>query len=173
MRNDAQFRPYNAGFVYAPIPMPSLEIAGLRELRDKVGQEIVVSDWLEISQDRIAQFAEITGDRQWIHVDAERARRESPYHAPVAHGFLTMSMLSRLLNDSLEFANARMGVNYGFNRLRFTGPVPAGSRVRGRFTLVKLEEIEGGVQTTWAVTVEREGIDKPCLVAEWVTRRYE
>jgi acyl dehydratase len=153
--------------------MPSLEITSLRDLRDKVGQEIVVSDWLDISQERIDRFAEITEDRQWIHVDVERARRDSPYHAPVAHGFLTLSMLSRLLNDSLRFVNARMGVNYGFNRLRFTDAVPAGSRVRGRFALAKLEEIEGGVQTTWAVTVEREGVDKPCLVAEWVTRRYE
>ena len=138
-----------------------------------VGREVAVSEWFLVDQARIGGFAEATEDRQWIHIDVERARRESPYHAPVAHGFLTMSMLSRLLNHSLRFANARMGVNYGFNRLRFTGPVPAGSRVRGRFTLAKLEEIEGGVQTTWAVTVEREGTEKPCLVAEWVTRRYE
>jgi acyl dehydratase len=153
--------------------MPTLHLQSLRDLRDKVGQEVVVSDWLEISQERIDQFAEITDDRQWIHIDVERARRDSPYHSTVAHGFLTVSMLSRLLNDSLKFATVRMGLNYGFNRLRFTGPVPAGSRLRGRFTLNQLEEIEGGVQTTWGVIVECEGTEKPCMVAEWVTRRYD
>ena len=97
------------------------------------------------------------------------------YHVSAFHanGFLTVSMLSRLLNDSIDFGPARMGVNYGFNRLRFTGPVPAGSRLRGRFTLNNLEEIEGGVQATWGVIVEREGSEKPCLVAEWLTRRYD
>ncbi len=153
--------------------MPTLQLESLRDLKDRIGQEIVVSDWLTINQERIDQFAEATEDRQWIHVDVECVWRESPFHAPVAHGFLTLSMLSRLLNDSIKHGTARMGVNYGFNRLRFTDPVPAGSRVRGRFTLTKLEEIEGGVQTTWGVVVEREGGDKPCLVAEWVTRRYD
>ena len=153
--------------------MPTLQLQSLRDLRDKIGQEVIVSDWLEISQERIVQFAEITDDRQWIHIDVERARRDSPYHSTVAHGFLTVSMLSRLLNDSLKFATVRMGLNYGFNRLRFTGPVPAGSRLRGRFTLNRLEEIEGGVQTTWGVIVECEGTEKPCMVAEWVTRRYD
>jgi acyl dehydratase len=153
--------------------MPTLQLQSLRDLRDKIGQEVVVSDWLEISQERIDRFAEITDDRQWIHIDVERARRDSPYHSTVAHGFLTVSMLSRLLNDSLKFATVRMGLNYGFNRLRFTGPVPAGSRLRGRFTLNRLEEIEGGVQTTWGVIVECEGTEKPCMVAEWVTRRYD
>lgn len=153
--------------------MPVLELKGLRDLRARIGQEIVVSEWMEIAQERIDRFADATEDQQWIHVDVERARRESPFHATVAHGFLTVSMLSRLLNSSIKFGTAKMGVNYGFNRLRFTAPVPAGSRVRGRFTLMALEEIEGGVQTTWAVVVEREGSEKPCLVAEWLTRRYE
>jgi acyl dehydratase len=153
--------------------MPTLQLQSPRDLRDKIGQEVVVSDWLEISQERIDQFAEVTDDRQWIHIDVERARRDSPYHSTVAHGFLTVSMLSRLLNDSLKFSTVRMGLNYGFNRLRFTGPVPAGSRLRGRFTLNRLEEIEGGVQTTWGVIVECEGTEKPCMVAEWVTRRYD
>ncbi len=153
--------------------MPALELKSLRDLRDRIGQEIVVSEWLEITQERINHFADATDDHQWIHVDAGRARRESPFQSTVAHGFLTVSMLSRLLNSSIKFGTARMGLNYGFNRLRFTRPVPAGSRVRGRFTLKALEEIEGGVQTTWAVVVEREGSDKPCLVAEWLTRRYE
>jgi acyl dehydratase len=153
--------------------MPVLELKSLRDLRDRIGQEIVVSEWMEITQERIDRFADATEDHQWIHVDVERARRDSPFHATIAHGFLTMSMLSRLLNSSLKFGTAKMGVNYGFNRLRFTGPVPAGSRVRGRFTLKALDEIEGGVQTTWGVVVEREGSEKPCLVAEWLTRRYE
>jgi acyl dehydratase len=153
--------------------MPPLELKSLRDLRDRIGQEIVVSDWTEITQERINRFADATDDHQWIHIDVERAQREAPFRATIAHGFLTVSMLSRLLNSSISFATAKMGLNYGFNRLRFTAPVPAGSRVRGRFTLQALEEIEGGVQTTWGVVVEREGSDKPCLVAEWVTRRYE
>jgi acyl dehydratase len=153
--------------------MPPLELKSLRDLRDRIGQEVVVSDWMEITQERINRFADATDDHQWIHVDVERARREAPFAATIAHGFLTVSMLSRLLNSSIRFATAKMGLNYGFNRLRFTAPVPAGSRVRGHFTLQALEEIEGGVQTTWSVVVEREGSDKPCLVAEWVTRRYE
>ena len=153
--------------------MPPLELENLRDLRGRIGQEIVVSEWLEITQERINQFADATDDRQWIHVDVGRAQRESPFQTTIAHGFLTVSMLSQLLNSSIKFGTAKMGLNYGFNRLRFTGPVPAGSRVRGRFTLKALEEIEGGVQTTWAVMVEREGSDKPCLVAEWLTRRYE
>jgi len=153
--------------------MSLLELQNPRDLRDRIGQEVVVSDWVEIDQERIDQFAEITDDRQWIHIDVERARRDSPYQSTVAHGFLTLSMLSRLINESIRFKVFRMGLNYGFNRLRFTGPVPAGSRIRGRFTLNKLEEIEGGVQTTWGVVVECEGVAKPCMVAEWVTRRYD
>ena len=153
--------------------MPVLKLKNLRDLRDRIGQEIVVSDWMEITQDRIDRFADATEDHQWIHVDVERARRDSPFHATIAHGFLTVSMLSRLLNSSIEFGTAKMGVNYGFNRLRFTDPVAAGSRVRGRFTLQALNEIDGGVQTTWSVVVEREGSEKPCMVVEWLTRRYE
>ena len=153
--------------------MPLLHLESLRDLRDRIGQEIVVSAWMEVTQEQIDRFADATDDHQWIHVDVERARRESPFQNTVAHGFLTVSMLSRLLNSSIKFGTAKMGLNYGFNRLRFTGPVPAGSRVRGRFTLKALDEIEGGVQTTWGVVVEREGSDKPCLVAEWLTRRYD
>jgi acyl dehydratase len=153
--------------------MPVLHITNLADLRDKVGKEIVVSDWLEVGQDRIDAFAECVGDHQWIHVDVERARRESPFGTTIAHGFLTLSLLSKLLSESVRFETAKMGVNYGFNRVRFTGPVPAGSRVRGRFTLKKLDQIQGGVQMTWDVTIDREGDDKPCMVAEWVTRRYE
>jgi acyl dehydratase len=153
--------------------MAKVELASARELSGRVGEEIVMSDWLEISQQRIDQFAQAGGDHQWIHVDVERARRESPFGTTIAHGFLTLSLLSKLLADSIRFTSARMGVNYGLNRVRFTAPVPAGARVRGRFVLKALEEIEGGVQMTWTVTVEREGGDKPCMVAEWLTRRYD
>jgi acyl dehydratase len=153
--------------------MPTLTLASLRELKDRLGQEVVVSDWVEITQPHIDEFADATGDHQWIHVDVERARRESPFGATIAHGFLTLSMLSLFLNQSIHFGSSRMGVNYGFNKLRFTAPVPVGSKVRARFVVKALDEFEGGVQLTWAVTVEREGSDKPCLVADWLTRRYE
>jgi len=144
----------------------------LEELAAKVGQEVVVSDWLEVTQERIDQFADATGDHQWIHVDAERARRESPFGTTIAHGFLTLSLLSHFLNNSLEFGNSKMGVNYGCNRLRFTAPVKAGSRLRARFKLKELQRIEGGVQMIWDVAMECEGQEKPVLVAEWVGRRY-
>ncbi|MEO8159240.1 MAG: MaoC family dehydratase [Betaproteobacteria bacterium] len=144
----------------------------LDELAGRAGEEIVISDWLEITQKRIDQFADATGDHQWIHVDVERARRESPFGAPIAHGFLTMSLLSHFLNESLEFGNSKMGVNYGFNRLRFTAPVKAGSRLRARFKLKELQRIEAGVQMVWDIVMECDGESKPVLVAEWVGRRY-
>ena len=144
----------------------------LEELAAKVGQEVVVSDWLEVTQERINQFADATGDYQWIHVDVERARRESPFGTTIAHGFLTLSLLSHFLNNSLEFGNSKMGVNYGCNRLRFTAPVKAGSRLRARFKLMEFQRIEGGVQMIWDVAMECEGQQKPVLVAEWVGRRY-
>jgi acyl dehydratase len=154
--------------------MPTLALASLRDLRDRVGQEVVVSDWVEITQEHIDEFADATGDHQWIHVDTERARRESPFGTTIAHGFLTLSMLSLFLNQSIHFGSSRMGVNYGFNRLRFTAPVPVGSKVRARFAVKAVDEFDGGVQVTWNVKVEREGSsDKPCVVAEWLTRRYE
>ena len=143
----------------------------LEELTAKVGQEVVVSDWLEITQERIDAFADATGDHQWIHVDPQRAR-ESPFGATIAHGFLTMSLLSWFTNESIEFGNSRMGVNYGCNRLRFTAPVKSGSRLRTRFGLKACEPIEGGVQMVWDITMECEGEPKPVLVAEWLTRRY-
>ena len=148
-------------------------IYGIDQLEGRVGQEIAVSDWLTVDQARIDSFAEASGDDQWIHVDRERSARESPYRTTVAHGFLTLSLLSRLLRDSIEVKGARLGINYGLNRVRFTGPVPAGSRVRARFRLASLEKIEGGVQITWNVAIEREGEAKPVLVAEWITRRHE
>ena len=144
----------------------------LEELAAKVGQEVVVSDWLEVTQERIDQFADATGDHQWIHVDVERARRESPFGTTIAHGFLTLSLLSHFLNNSLEFGNSKMGVNYGCNRLRFTAPVKSGSRLRARLKLKEFQRIAGGVQMIWDVAMECDGHEKPVLVAEWVGRRY-
>ena len=152
--------------------MAMVRIDGIEGLKSLVGQEVVVSDWLEVTQARIDQFAQATGDHQWIHVDVERSTRESPFGVPIAHGFLTLSLLSKFLSESIAFDGTKMGVNYGFNRLRFTDPVPVGAHIRARFRLDKVEDLSGGVQMIWDVTVEREGTDKPCLVAEWVTRRY-
>jgi len=152
--------------------MPPVIIPSITELKRLVGTEVAVSDWIAVTQERIGEFAEATDDHQWIHVDAARAAKESPYRTTVAHGFLTLSLLPHLLGESIDLRGARMGVNYGLNRARFTGPVPAGARVRARFTLAACEDIPEGVQTTWNVTVEREGEAKPVLVAEWLTRRY-
>jgi len=144
----------------------------LRSLESMVGKEVGVSPWLEIPQSRIDQFAEATGDFQWIHVDPKRAK-DSPFGGTIAHGFLTLSMLPRLTESTFEFSDRKMGVNYGLNKVRFTAPVPAGAKIRGRFTLAKYEKIEGnGVQTTWSAVIEREGGDKPVCVAETISRHY-
>ena len=152
--------------------MPVTQFESITALREHVGQEVATSYWLEVAQERINQFAESTEDRQWIHVDPERAARESPFKETIAHGFLTLSLLSKLGQRAMSVGGVRMGLNYGLNRVRFVSPVPAGSRIRGRFTLVMVEEIKGGVQATWNVTVEREGSEKPCCVAEWLVRYY-
>jgi acyl dehydratase len=145
----------------------------LEDLRHRVGQELGISDWHLVTQSQIDQFAAITGDVQWIHVDPVRAARESPYGATIAHGFLTVSLLSQLINEAIEVeGDFKLRVNYGFNRLRFTGGVPSGSRIRGRFTLQSVKDVEGGVELAWLSTVEVEGRDKPALVAEWLGRTY-
>ncbi len=144
----------------------------LQTLADRVGQEIAVSGWMTISQSTIDRFADATGDRQWIHVDAARAAAEAPSKTTIAHGFLTLSLISSLLRDAVGFTGVRMAINYGLNRVRFVSPVPAESRIRGRFTLAAVEEVGGSLQATWNVTVERDGGDKPCLVAEWLVRYY-
>jgi acyl dehydratase len=147
----------------------TIDIAELGEL---IGKEMV-SPWREVTQEAIAQFAEVTGDRQWIHVDVERARRESTYGGTIAHGFLTLSLISRLLRDAVgTVGGTRMAINYGVNKVRFPAAVPSGSRVRGRCTLQHLEPIDGGVQATWSVLVERDGTEKPCCAAEWLVRYY-
>jgi acyl dehydratase len=145
----------------------------IAELRSRTGEEIGVSPWHTVTQEQIDRFAEVTGDNQWIHIDAERARRESPYGAPIAHGFLTVSMLSGMAQEAIRMTDVvKMRINYGFNRLRFTGAVPAGSRIRAHFTLNSIKDVEGGVEIAWGVSVEVEGRDKPALVAEWLGRTY-
>ncbi len=144
----------------------------ISQLHLHVGQEVGVSPWFEIGQERIDRFAGAIVASQWIHIDPERARRESPYGGTIAPGFLTLSLLSHLLESTIDVSRMKMGVNYGLNRVRFTDVVPAGSRIRGRFVLAKFEIIKGGTQLTWGVTVEREGSGKPACVAEWVTRQY-
>ena len=148
---------------------PALNV---RELEGRIGQEVGVSPWVEVTQERIDLFAKAIDDPQWIHVDPERAKH-SPFGTTIAHGFLTLSLLSKFIESTFSFADRKMGVNYGLNRVRFTAPLPSGSRVRARFKLLKYEKIDGnGVQVTWDVTVEREGSDKPVLVAEWLGRSY-
>ena len=143
----------------------------IRDLEGRVGEEIAVSPWVDMPQERIDLFAKATEDFQWIHVDRERAKK-SEFGTTIAHGYLTLSMLPKLIESTFEFSDRRMGVNYGLNKVRFTSPVPAGAKIRGRFTLAKYEKLEGGVQTTWSVTVEREGGDKPAMVAETISRHY-
>ena len=141
-------------------------------LPELVGKEML-SPWHEVTQEAITQFAEVTGDRQWIHVDPERARTESPYGGSIAHGFLTLSLVSRLLRDAVgAVEGTRMSISYGLNKVRFPAALPAGSRVRGRCTLQRLDAVEGGVQATWGVLVERDGAAKPCCAAEWLVRYY-
>jgi len=144
------------------------------DVRRHVGQEVCVTDWMTIGQERIDLFAEATGDFQWIHVDARRAAESSPYGGTIAHGFLTLSLLGKFYEDYLPYALpfCDIGVNYGLNKVRFTNPVRANARVRGRFVLAKVDEIDGGLQPTFVVTVEIEGQPKPALVAESVVRRY-
>ncbi len=143
----------------------------LRSLERRLGQEVGVSPWVEIGQERIDTFAKAIEDFQWIHVDPARAQG-SPYGGTIAHGFLTLSLLSHLSERTFSFSDRKMGVNYGLNRVRFTSPVPSGSRVRARFTLAKYEPLDGGVQVTWNTVVEIEGAQKPALVAEWIGRHY-
>jgi acyl dehydratase len=148
-------------------------ITGIEELRTLVGQEVGVSDLFEVTQTHIDKFADATEDHQWIHVNPERARTESPFGATIAHGFLTLSLLPHLAAQAVKVqGNFKMGINYGLNRLRFVSPVPAGSRIRARFTLQAVENVPGGFQITWSVLVETEGGSKPSLVAEWLVRYY-
>jgi acyl dehydratase len=148
-------------------------INGIEELKRLAGQEVAVSDWFEVTQQRINDFADVTGDHQWIHVNVERARTDSPFHNTIAHGFLTLSLMSQFAAQSVRVeGDFKMGINYGLNKVRFPSPVPSGSRIRAHFTLQSVEDVAGGFQVTWAVTVEMDGATKPCLAAEWLVRYY-
>ena len=145
----------------------------VEDIRQSIGKEAGVSGWLEVSQDMVDRFADLTGDRQWIHIDPERARRESPFGATVAHGFLTVALMSRLVHEAVDLrANSKLRVNYGFNRLRFPAAVKVGSRIRARVTPNVFREVEGGIEIAWGVVVEIENESKPALAAEWLVRIY-
>ena len=143
----------------------------IAEMEALVGQEVGVSEWITVTQERIQLFADATNDHQWIHVDSERAKA-GPFGTTIAHGFLTLSLLPEMAASAFGVREARMGVNYGLNKVRFPAPVPSGSRLRGRFKLIGYEPLEGGAQLTVQVTMEREGSDKPVCIAESIARRY-
>jgi acyl dehydratase len=142
-------------------------------LKQFVGKEIGVSEWLTITQERIAQFAEATEDRQWIHLDRERVEKESPYGTTIAHGFLTLSLISRFMKDVIQVrSGVGMAINFGLNRVRFPSPVRAGAKIRARVALLNVKEIPGAYEAVFSVTVESEGGEKPCCVAESIVRYY-
>ena len=150
-----------------------MTVVDLAQLAALVGQEIGTSEWFVITQERINAFADATGDQQWIHVDVDRARTGTPFGTTIAHGFLTLSLLSALMRDAITVDGPRMTLNYGLNRVRFVSPVPAGSRIRARVALAGIDDRGDGVQATWNVTIEREGGGKPCVVAEWIVLYYD
>ena len=144
----------------------------LKELAACTGQTVASSDWITITQEQVNQFAEATGDHQWIHVDVEKAKK-GPFGGPIAHGFLTLSLLPKFFESTIEVTESAMGVNYGLNKVRFIAPVPVGSRLRARMRLLSAEPIDNnGYQMAWEITVEREGAAKPVCVAESLSRRY-
>jgi len=148
------------------------EITSIVELKNLVGQEVAVSEWVPITQERVQLFADATGDHQWIHLDVERCKKQSPFGSTIAHGFLTLSLLPMLMERTIRLIGVKMGVNYGLNKVRFPSPLPIGSSVRGRMVLQSVEEIQGGAQLVWQVTMEREGGDKPVCVAESIGRVF-
>ncbi len=148
------------------------EIPSIATLKELAGQEVAVTDWVVVTQQRINQFAEATDDRQWIHLDPERARKETPFGGTIAHGFLTLSLLPMLLEQALHVGGVGMSINYGLNKVRFPMPLRAGGRIRGRIALQSVEDLAGCAQIVWLVTMECEGADKPVCVAETVVRVY-
>jgi acyl dehydratase len=148
------------------------EFKNLAELRPLLGQEIAVSEWVKVDQNRINLFAEATGDHQWIHLDAERSAK-GPFGTTIAHGFLTLSMIPIFMAQAIKMQDVKMGVNYGLNKVRFTSPVPVDSELRARFKLLSIEDIaNNGAQMSWEVTIERKGSEKPVCIAESISRRY-
>jgi acyl dehydratase len=152
--------------------MAAVIIENPQTLKNWAGRELAVTDWMTVEQGRIEKFAEATEDRQWIHVDRERAKKESPYGTTIAHGFLTLSLLSHFLKQAIDVRGVRMGINYGLNRVRFPSAVPSGSRIRARVALKSFDELPKSVKATFAITIECEGAEKPCCVAEWIIRFY-
>jgi len=151
----------------------AVTVSGIEELKGKAGEHLGYSDWHDVSQDQVNLFADATGDHQWIHVDPDRARKESPFGGPIAHGYLTLSLAPALLPQILQVQGISMGVNYGCNKVRFPSPVPVGSRVRAGALLASVEDVAGGAQVTMDVTFEVEGQEKPACVAQVVYRYYE
>ena len=153
--------------------MATLKLESLQSLEDLVGREIATTGWLRVTQERISKFAEATGDRQWIHIDPERAQRESPYGATIAHGFLTLSLLSHFMREAIQLpGSVKRTINYGLNRVRFPAPVRAREKVRARVRLQSCRELPGSTEAVFDITVEAEGGEKPCCVAEWILRFY-
>ena len=150
--------------------MERVAFTSLADLERMRGERIGASDWLTVTQEMIDAFADVTRDRQWIHVDPERARRESPLGTTIAHGFLTLSLLSTLIGQCVSFPNARMSLNYGFERVRFVAPVPAGAQIRGIFTLEDFSQAGGGAQVTWLAEIQIRDAPRPALTARWLTR---
>jgi acyl dehydratase len=148
------------------------KFATVADLQADVGKEIAVSEWMMISQERVNQFAEATDDPQWIHVDVERAKRESPFGGTIAHGYMTLSLIPALFEAVVDLPPGKMSINYGLNKVRFPSPMLVGGRLRGRFKLLAVEPMDGCVQSIWQMTIEREGSDKPVCVAESVLRKY-
>ena len=154
--------------------MPPLVIETPRSLKECVGREIAVTDWFTVTQERIRQFAEVTEDRQWIHVDRERAQNESPYGTTVAHGFLTLSLVSHFMKEAIQVrSGVQMGINYGLNRVRFPSPVRANSQIRARVSLHSVKELPGAIEAIYGISVEGKDGEKPHCVAEWIVRYYE
>jgi acyl dehydratase len=142
------------------------------EMQAEIGKEVAISEWMTMEQGRVNQFAEATDDPQWIHVDVERAKQESPFGTTIAHGFLTLSLIPKLFESVVILPQGKMSINYGLNKVRFPSPVRVGSRLRGRFKLLEVEQLDGCMQSVWQMTLECEGMDKPACVAESVLRMY-
>lgn len=149
-------------------------VESVNDIKNFLGKEIGVGDWLVVTQERINGFADATGDRQWIHLDAERAKRESPFGKTIAHGFLTLSLISHLMQQTVQIrAGSRLAVNYGLNRVRFPAPVREGSRIRGHFTLASFKDLGDSYEAIFNCSVECEGVEKPACVAEWIVRYFK
>lgn len=149
-----------------------MKTVSVSQLKGLVGHEVAISDWRLVTQEQIDAFADATDDHQWIHVNGARAKAETPFGTTIAHGFLTLSLLSPLLRDAIKVDGLRMTLNYGLNRVRFVSPVPSGSRVRARIALGTVDDLGDSTQATWNITIERERGEKPCVVAEWIVRYY-